>query len=222
MIITFDIETIPTKDMFVLDKIYGAIRPPKSIKKPESIKKWTDENHDTEFEKSWKKTSLNALYGSVACVAWKVGDQDVISSWPITAEKAVIETFFACVNDVMTLDDSLCGHNIVNFDLKFLRQRAAILDIKIPIALKKAMEEKPWTKDLVLDTMRMWSQDRSEMVSLDDLCKAFRIDGKVDFDGSMVAETWESDPQKVVDYCMDDVDRARLVYKRLAGEYDDS
>ena len=29
------------------------------------------------------------------------------------------------------------------------------------------------------------------------------------------AETWPKDPQKVIDYCIDDVYRAREVYKRL-------
>ncbi len=222
MIITFDIETIPTKDGAVIREISKSIKPPRSIKKDDSIKKWMDENFDAELDKALRKTSLNALYGSVACIAWKIEDQDVITASPAANEYNVIDTFFMFMDDALTLDDSLCGHNIRNFDLKFLRQRAAILGIKIPVTLKKVMDEKPWVKDLVLDTMHMWSQDRSEMVSLDDLCRAFRIDGKVDFDGSMVAETWERDPQKVVDYCMDDVDRARLVYKRLAGEYDDS
>jgi hypothetical protein len=61
----------------------------------------------------------------------------------------------------------------------------------------------------------MWSQDREKRASMDKLCKAFGIEGKGDFDGSMVAATWPVDPQKVVDYCCADVERTRALYYRM-------
>jgi predicted PolB exonuclease-like 3'-5' exonuclease len=61
----------------------------------------------------------------------------------------------------------------------------------------------------------MWSPDRDKRVSLDKLCKAFGIPGKGDFDGSMVADTWSVNPDKVIEYCRDDVARTRQVYNRL-------
>ena len=50
---------------------------------------------------------------------------------------------------------------------------------------------------------------------MDKLCKAFGIQGKGDFDGSMVAETWKTDKQKVIDYCADDVARTIQIYNRI-------
>ena len=61
----------------------------------------------------------------------------------------------------------------------------------------------------------MWSADPQKRVSMDKLCKALGIEGKGDFDGSMVAKTWETDKQKVIDYCKDDVSRTRQIYKCL-------
>ena len=67
----------------------------------------------------------------------------------------------------------------------------------------------------------MWSPDREKRVSMDKLCKALGIPGKDGFDGSMVAATWPVDPQKVIDYCKQDVERTRQMYKRLTFDFGD-
>ena len=86
--------------------------------------------------------------------------------------------------------------------------------VKPPVALLKAMNAKPWDT-CIADTMLMWSSDSQKRASMDKLCKAFGLEGKGDFDGSMVAETWPVDHQKVIDYCKDDVRRTRAMYKRM-------
>ena len=80
--------------------------------------------------------------------------------------------------------------------------------------MRRAFAAKPWDKE-VADTMLIWSADRDKRVSMDKLCKAFGIAGKGEFNGSMVAETWPINPQKVIDYCKDDITRTRLIFKRL-------
>lgn len=40
---------------------------------------------------------------------------------------------------------------------------------------------------------------------LDDLAKAFGLPGKRDIDGGQVEDLWAVEPQRVVDYCLDDV-----------------
>lgn len=112
------------------------------------------------------------------------------------------------------MDTVFCGHNIAGFDLPFLKARSIILAVKPPSVLIKAMNAKPW--DIcIADTMLLWNPDSQKRASMDKICKAFGIDGKDDFDGSMVAETWPVDPQKVIDYCEDDVRRTRAMYKRM-------
>ena len=118
----------------------------------------------------------------------------------------------------LTIHESLCGHNISGFDLPFIKHRAIINGMKPPITLLNAINAKPW-EDCIQDTMLLWSQDRQKRVSMDSLCKALGIEGKGDFDGSMVAETWPIDPEKVIEYCKDDVERTRKIYKKLTFQY---
>ena len=61
----------------------------------------------------------------------------------------------------------------------------------------------------------MWSSDSQKRVSMDKLCRALGIPGKGDFDGSMVASTWPTDPEKVIAYCKEDVERTRQIFNRL-------
>jgi hypothetical protein len=77
------------------------------------------------------------------------------------------------------------------------------------------MNARPWDK-CIADTMLMWSSDREKRVGMDKLCLALGMDGKGDFDGSMVAATWPIDPQKVADYCKADVERTRALYRRMS------
>jgi predicted PolB exonuclease-like 3'-5' exonuclease len=63
--------------------------------------------------------------------------------------------------------------------------------------------------------MLLWSSDSQKRASMEKLCRAFGIAGKGDMDGSKVAETWLTDPEKVIHYCKKDVVRTREIYRRL-------
>ena len=138
-------------------------------------------------------------------------------------EKTMLEHFYSHVFDMVCTEYhggiasqnlTVCGHNVAGFDLPFIKHRSIILGVKPPVAMLKAMSAKPWDT-CIADTMLMWSSDSQKRASMDKLCKAFSLEGKGDFDGSMVAETWPVDPQKVIDYCKDDVRRTRAMYKRM-------
>jgi predicted PolB exonuclease-like 3'-5' exonuclease len=135
----------------------------------------------------------------------------------------MLEHFYSHVYDLSTVAHNrgtaeklmqFCGHNIAGFDLPFLKHRSIIHGVKPPAQLLKAMNGKPWDAG-VLDTLLMWSSDPHKRGSMNRLCKALGIVGKGDFDGSMVAETWPVDPQKVISYCKDDIRRTREIYRRL-------
>ena len=106
------------------------------------------------------------------------------------------------------------GHNLAGFDLPYLKHRAIVHGIKPPASLMRAMNAKPWDSSIA-DTMLMWSADRERRVGLDKLCRAMGIKGKDGFDGSMVAQTWPVDPERVIAYCKDDVERVRALHARL-------
>jgi hypothetical protein len=77
-----------------------------------------------------------------------------------------------------------------------------------------AMTAKPWD-DCINDTMLMWSSSSQERISQDKLATALGLAGKTDMDGSMVADMWLQNPDKVIQYCLDDVEQNREIHKRL-------
>ena len=223
--LTLDIETLPTTDEAVIASLADSVKAPGTLKKPESIAAWMEENRESATAELVAKTSFDGLYGSIACICYQFDDGEVFSVDCISSggEKTMIEHFYSHVFDMVCTEYhggvasqnlTVCGHNIAGFDLPFLKHRSIILGVKPPVAMLKAMNAKPWDT-CIADTMLMWSSDSQKRASMDKLCKAFGFEGKGNFDGSMVAETWPVDPQKVIDYCKDDVRRTRAMYKRM-------
>jgi len=211
--ITFDTETLPTEDTEVIKRIAATIKPPGNIKKADSIKTWMDENYDTALKDAVAKTALDGAYGRIACIAWKHDDKEVKETFKYDSEQQAIKDFYNSVE--FSHDYKFSGHNIVNFDLPFLMHRSMILGIKPPASIMKAMLAKPWD-DCIKDTMIMWTGSPNKYMKLDTLLWLFGIDhGHPDFDGSMVAETWETYPQKVIDYCAGDVQATYELYQKM-------
>jgi predicted PolB exonuclease-like 3'-5' exonuclease len=213
MKVTFDIETLPTNDAEIIAAFEATITAPGQYKKPESIAEWMKDNKEQSLKELVAKTSFDGLYGRIACIAWQFEDDEVQSTLATDDEGSAIRRFYNAL-DSEKFELSYCGQNIAGFDLPFLKHRSMILNIKPPADIRRAMNAKPWDT-CISDTMLMWSTDSQKRTSMDKLCKAFGIVGKDGFDGSMVAETWPNDPQKVIDYCKADVIRTRAIYKRM-------
>ena len=219
MKIYLDIETLPSRDPEVASDLAAKITPPGNISKPETIAAWEADKKPGLIAEAVKRTSFDGLYGSIACIAWAMDDGPVQHVACSGGEDGMLQTFFEEISRPSKHGKydgwhTFIGHNIHGFDLPFIKHRAIVLGIKPPALLLRAFDAKPWAAEIE-DTMLMWSTDREKRVGLDKLCKAFGIPGKDGFDGSMVADTWPTDPEKVIAYCMDDVNRVRAVYKRL-------
>jgi len=217
-----DIETLPSSDPVFAREVAATIKAPGQYKKQDSIDAWLAENRDAAVAEIIAKTSFDGLYGRIACICYAIDDGPVMSC-ANNAEGQMLMEFFSDFDDKTRINThdgwarkavTFVGHNLVGFDLPFLKHRAIINNIKPPEFLLKAMNAKPWDY-CIADTMLMWSSDREKRASMDKLCKAFGIEGKGDFDGSMVAATWPVDPGKVIEYCKQDVERTRAMYKRL-------
>lgn len=209
----FDIETLPTTDKKVIERISASIKPPAKYTKKESIDTWMAENYELELKEKIHATGMQAAYGSVVCIAWTC-DEKIYSTSPEMNEKDCLIWFYAQIEHHQTFS----GHNISGFDLKFLKQRSMILGIKPPKNILKAMNARPWD-DCIKDIMLMWDLDKNKMASLEMMCWWFGVKhGMPDMDGSMVAETWPVDPQKVIDYCIGDVKAEREIYYKMMFE----
>ncbi len=236
-----DIETVPTQRPAIMAQMraealveceaaIAAIAPPGNLKKAETIKVWEEEtkplviaekraNCESEFDAAYRKTALNGTLGEVAVVGFAVGDDEpdavVRDMSKAHGEKALLIHAFESLPTGRPL---VVGHNVVEFDLRFLFQRAMVNQVPFPPELKAAMDAKPWEGVRVYDTMTQWAGFKNR-VSLDNLCKAFGIQGKGDIDGSKVWDYVKAGRiSEIAEYCKNDVRMTREVYKRMKWE----
>ena len=223
MNIYMDIETIPTSNPQVIERIAAKVTPPGSMKKAETIAKWEAEDKPAAVEQAVSKTGLNGGYGRVCCIGWAIdpqpGDVDAeVESLSITEdtnddERSMLQTFFDKVLERQHGPFKWIGHNIARFDLRFLYHRCVVLGIDtyglLPVNVK------PWDEGIA-DTMVMWA-GATEFISLDELCNILGFDGKGDVTGADVAGLFkEGKVDEIAEYCMADVVRTILVHSRLS------
>lgn len=222
MNIYLDIETVPTNSQKVREKIAETIKAPAQYKKPESIEQWMVENKESAIADQLAKTSFDGAYGHIVCIGIAIDDQKAISyqAPSLDYEKSVIEMAFGYLSNVVGFDtysgslerkSVFIGHNIANFDLRFLFKRAVVLGIKPPSFIP--FHAKPWDSS-IYDTMDKWdSQNRN---SLAKLCDVLGIPVKSGMDGSMVADYYaQGRIDEIAEYCREDVEATRSVYKRM-------
>ena len=234
-----DIETIPDQSEGALEEVLEAIEAPAAMKKAETIEAW--HNGEGKYagvklqaaETEWKKTGLSGTRGEIICISFALGDRDVINVGRTTeeAEASLLKDFFAAVEYELQAiaDDSRIGggyapkiskkiskwigHNITGFDLRFLWQRCVLNNVKPPFEIP--YKAKPWD-NTVFDTMVEWAGLHGKDKSQDAICKAMGYDGKGDIDGSKVWDYAKAGRyQEIYDYCDDDVEKVRLMHKRM-------
>lgn len=215
--IYFDIETIPTQSDNLKNYIINNLTPPANYKKTESISAWIEENK----EPAYRKTALNGGFGQIVCIGYAINDSDVktiyFDNWA-ESEKEILETFFNdlknCYTPSADIIPNFIGHNIENFDLRFIYKRAIVLGIKPPSFLP--LNSKSYNNMYIFDTMTEWEGKRG-FVSLNEVCVSLGLPTKGDeIDGSKVWDFVQSGKIKLVaEYCASDVEKVRAIHKRF-------
>ena len=187
----FDIETVPTQKAL---EDNGLLDAQIKLDEPELI----------------KKLSLSALSAKIICLCYTIepslsGAVEVLQG----EETEIIRNFWKIVPDC----NLFVGHNILDFDMRFIYQRSVIHQIK-------PSREIPFTRFRnapIYDTMQEWSKWGREHASLDSLSKALGIPSpKENLDGSKVYPYYRAGKlPEIVEYCKRDVESVRAVYKRL-------
>lgn len=210
--IYLDLETIPCQSPEYRAKVREGIKPPASFKKAESIADWMRDNADAATDEAVAKTSFDPAHGHICCIGYAKDDGDVVTLWmaDVADEAAMLQAFF---DDMPALGlVRVIGHNVLAFDLRFILCRAIVLGVPIPRCIPR--NPKPWD-DTVFDTMTAWAGVRGT-IGQDRLAKALGMDGKGDFDGSMVAEAWANgEHERIASYCASDVETVRAIHKRF-------
>ena len=225
-----DIETIPGQGAEVIELFKAdaeqekaEAKAPANYKDEAKIAEFIAAKHaeiDAGIEERWRKTSFDGALGHVAVIGYAINDQSPATIYrddfgTLDAESYILSTFFEAITEASTR--ALAGHNVLDFDLRFLFQRAVMLGIRPPACIP--FDAKPWDKT-VFDTMTAWAGARNR-VSQDKLCRAFGIAGKgaeigEEIDGSMVWDFVKAGRiADVAKYCAGDVERVRAIHRRL-------
>lgn len=216
-----DIETLPDQRPGAFDKIYDTIRPPGNIKKAESIEKWMVENGSAAAAEAHLKTSLNGIAGEICSIAWAIDDGDIVGNCrrPDTTEAWLLQHFFDCVAEKARTGEgshqqlTWIGHNVIDFDLRFLKQRAIVNNVK-PLFLIPADSRHGSAQ--VFDTMKAWAGWKG-YVSQEALCNALGIEGKSGMTGADVWPAYQrGEYETIEEYNMDDVRIVRELFKRMS------
>jgi predicted PolB exonuclease-like 3'-5' exonuclease len=190
-ILFFDIETIPTQQFLEEN---GLLEPQMQLDEAEII----------------KRLSLSAATAKIICLAYALeppvdGPVEILTG----EETAILESFWRLAAEASLF----VGHNILDFDLRFIWQRSIINRVKpsreIPLARFRSFP--------VFDTMHEWSRWGRAHVSLDLLARAMGIPSPKEFlDGSKVFPYYQAGKlADICEYCKSDVATVRKVYRRL-------
>lgn len=161
------------------------------------------DNNDT-------KGALSALTGRIACICTLADDGAELREQTFIGqdEAELLGAFWQSLRP----GDTLIGHNALNFDLTFIRQRSWILNIRP----SRRIDLRRFYSQDVVDTMQLFSNFGStKFPSLNALADALGC-GHKSAEGCEVADWWiAGDLASIESYCRQDVLLSYKIYCRL-------
>ncbi len=232
MIVFIDVETCPGQTADARKAASESIKPPGTLKKPESIAAWWAESAPAAELEAWHKQSLDGgtrgeLVSIAACTDVE-GQQWVRCRSADESEAELLREFFETVETWQRQEaEQAAGdpawwpaecwpvaHN-ASFDLGYLWRRAIVCRVPLPQWVPGPMARAG--KDYG-DTMTAWAGLRGT-VSLDTLCRALGLDSpKGDLHGAGVFAAWQAgEYERIAAYNLRDAVSVRDVWQRLQG-----
>ena len=195
----------------------------KFISKDDMIARWEKELASSKAgdvaQAQWEKTSFNPDVAPIACICcFAEGYKQQFDLIDFKSEKLMLAEFHEYITAMCSANGAeirkpnFIGHNLAKFDLPFIWKRSVINDVTCCKGVK-------WVdarhSSNCYDTMIAWA-GFGNRISADNLCKLLGIKGKTEgMDGSLVYDTWQTDPHKVIEYCHDDVTLVKAIHERL-------
>ncbi|MFQ5849716.1 MAG: ribonuclease H-like domain-containing protein [Candidatus Binatia bacterium] len=187
----FDVETVPTSEALVENRLQ-------------------DSQLQLNEQETIKRLSLSAVSAQIICMGYVIEPpRDAPIEVLHGEETGILQGFWKLAAET----NLFVGHNILDFDLRFIYQRSIINQIKpsreIPFARFRSSP--------VFDTMHEWTRWGRDFIKLDLLAKSLNIPSpKTDLDGSKVYEYYRAGKQsQIYDYCKGDVETVRRIYRRM-------
>ncbi|MFA6458790.1 MAG: ribonuclease H-like domain-containing protein [Candidatus Paceibacterota bacterium] len=176
-------------------------------------------NEEFKFEDYVRGTSFDGSFGRVLCICLAVNDDPVKCYSSPENEKKTIEDFWKVAGQC----DLFVGHNVLDFDMRFIWQRSVILGVKpswqdTDRNSTKYLSFARYQSKPVYDTMHEWVKWGRDSIGLEHVALALGIPTPKDgIDGSRVWDFYkEGKIKEICDYCARDVETTRAVYKRMS------
>ena len=229
-----DVETVPSQAPDARELVRQGVKPPGTLKKPESIAAWWENEAEAAIEAEWRRQSLDGgTAGEIVGVAI-CDDHDrqfVRCRRQGESEAELLRDAFAAVEawteadaeallpghaDAFPLDDHHPVAHNASFDLGFLWRRATVHGVPRPRWLPGPMARPG--RDYTC-TMQMWA-GYGQRISLGALCRSLGVPSPkaAGFDGSNVFDAWlRGEYERIADYNLRDALAVREVYHRMLG-----
>ncbi|MGZ5474796.1 MAG: ribonuclease H-like domain-containing protein, partial [Thermoanaerobaculia bacterium] len=154
-----------------------------------------------DFEQFLLRTSFDGAFGRILCIGYAIDDGPVDA---LTGdERDILVRFWELARSV----SRYVGHNVMEFDLRFIYQRSIVCGVRPSVNLSFAR----YRSDPIYDTMKEWVKWLSTNVGLEHLALALGIPTpKEGIDGSQVFDFYKAGKHdEIADYCKRDVETTR-------------
>jgi hypothetical protein len=172
------------------------------------------------------RTALNGDFGRILCIGYANDDRfdrlrygvlgwDVEREQFTCDERQILTEFWEMLRGFRPSVDRIVGHNLFDFDLKFIYKRSVVHGVEPTVELSFAR----YRNQPLFDTMYEWERwGYGSKISLDRLARVLNLPSSKDagVDGSRVCELFTAGEHRVIhDYCLRDVELTQAIYRRM-------
>ncbi len=227
---TIDIETVALPEY--RDRVPGVLERNARLGKMriEQIERYA-EDADAEIDRVYALGSLSATSGRIVSIAVHVAplpefavEGHASSEYVFginedgqdEGELRALQQFFVLLEHYDREVDEIVGHNVLDFDLPFIYQRALVNELRVP----RLVNLSEYTVRGVYDTQRAWWLGQRKTVSLDEIAFALGlVSSKTkEVEGSTVYELFHAGRlADIREYNLKDIRLTRHVYERLVS-----
>lgn len=225
--IFIDIETLPTSREDIQARTIEKVAPPGNYKKAETIAEWWKNEGEAAKQEAIAKTALDGTWGEILCIGFAVedGPVEVIGRGQVSTERDCLDTWGLLTESQLKRQTTTgilppvqwIGHNLQDFDLRFLWQRTRVLNVRLPFVLPTGKPNYN-SGQSVYDTMKEWA-GYGNRIKQTDLELALGIERNDPLSGgSEVFKAYsEGRIEDIKEHCRQDVENLRAIYRRMTA-----